>query len=225
MPSHLDAFCAARTPGQGQRVYPFLTYARWTTPVSAKLRRPRDRRRATLELAPSFEAQERAVAALLAAPHDEAVVVGLFVAVYAQRIVDCCKLHLSDFRLRDDRLQARFAEAWMPLDRAVAQRVLAIAPDAAHGVRREDRPLFTLDPRGYSKRIRRLCDLPIKPLRLGALAAVIRRGATDRASLRALLGISMATIEDVERLMEWDLQWTVAPEVVADRNRIIRGEA
>ena len=112
----------------------------------------------------------------------------------------------------------------MPLDRAVAKRVLSIAPDVAYGVRREDRALFTLDPRGYSKRIRRICGLPIKPLRLGAVAAVIRRGATDRASLRALLGVSTRTIEDVERLMEWDLQWTVDPEVVAHRNRIIRGE-
>ena len=225
MQRHLDAFCAARTREQGQRVYPFLEHARCVAPVSAKLRRPRFIRRPKLEIAPSFEAQERAVAALLAAPNDAPVVVGLFVAVYAQRLTDCCKLHLSNFRVRDDRLQARFASAWMPLDRAVAKRVLSIAPDAAHGVRREDRALFPLDPRGYSKRIRRICGIPINALRLGALAAVIRRGATDRASLRVLFGVSMATIEDVERLLEWDLQWTVDPEVVADRNRVLRGEA
>ena len=92
-------------------------------------------------------------------------------------------------------------------------------------VRREDRALFTLDPRSYSRRIRAVCDLPIKTLRFGALAAIIRRGVTDRASLRALLGVSLSTIEDVEGLMEWDLHWTVDPEVVANRNRIIRGEA
>ena len=123
------------------------------------------------------------------------------------------------------RVQARFADAWMPLDRAVAARVLRIVPDVADGIRREDRALFTLDPRSYSRRIRAICDLPIKTLRLGALAAIIRRGVTDRASLRALLGVSLSTIEDVEGLMEWDLHWTVDPEVVANRNRIIRGEA
>ena len=225
MPRHLDAYCAARSSAQGRRVYPFLAYAQGVTALTAKLRSPRHRGRSTLEFAPSFEAQERAVAALLAAPDDEAVVVGLFVAVYAQRITDCCRLHLSNFRLRGDRLQARFAEAWIPLDRAVAKRVLSIAPDVAQGVRSEDRTLFPLDPRGYSKRIRRICGLPIKPLRLGALAAVIRRGATDRASLHLLFGVSTGTIENVERLMEWDLQWTVDPEIVAHRNRIIRGEA
>ena len=77
----------------------------------------------------------------------------------------------------------------------------------------------------YSERIRRICGLPIKPLRLGALAAVSRRCATDRASLHLLFGVSIGTIEDVERLMEWDLHRTVDPEVVAHGNRIIRGEA
>ena len=222
---HLDAFCAARTREQGQRVYPFLMHARSVAPVSAKLRRPRFIRRPKLEIAPSFEAQRRAVANLIAAPLDEAVLVGLLVAVYAQRITDCRKLHLSNFRVRNNRVQALFADAWMPLDRAVSARVLRIAPDVADGIRTEDRALFTQDPRSYSKRIRAICDLPIKPLRLGALAAIIRRGVTERAALHALLGVSMITIEDVEQLMEWDLQWTVDREVVTHRNRIIRGEA
>ena len=225
MQRHLDAFCAARTREQGQRVYPFVSYARRAAPVSAKLRSPRSKRRTTLELAPPFEAQAQAVEKLIAEPVDEAVLVGLFVAVYAQRITDCRKLHLGHFRVRDDRVQARFAEEWMPLDRAVASRVLKIVPDVVDGIRREDRALFTLDPRSYSRRIRSICDLPIKKLRLGALAAIIRRGVTDRASLRALLGVSMGMIEDAERLMEWDLQWTVDPEIVENRNRIIRGEA
>ena len=226
MQRHLDAFCAARTREQGGRVYPFLLHARRVAPVSAKLRRPRSRRRPTLELAPSFEAHERAVANLIAQPLDEAVLVGLFVAVYAQRISDCRQLHLMHFRVRDDRVQARFAEEWMPLDRAVASRVLRIAPDVADGIRREDRTLFPRDPRFYSRRIRAVVGgLSIKKLRLGALVAIIRRGVTDRASLRALLGVSLSTIEGAEQLMQWDLHWTVDPEVVANRNRIIRGEA
>ena len=225
MQRHLDAYCAARTRAQGRRVYPFLVHARRVAPVSAKLRSPRGRRRPTLELASSFEAHERAVADLIAAPVDEAVLVGLFVAVYAQRISDCGKLHLSDFRVRDERVQARFAEAWMPLDRVVSARVLSIVPDVAGGVRRDDPALFTLNPHTYSRRIRAICALPIKTLRLGALAAIIRRGVTDRASLRALLGMSLGTIEAVERLMEWDLHYTVDPEIVAHRNRVIRGEA
>ena len=225
MQRHLDAFCVARTREQGQKAYPFLNYARWVAPVSAKLRSPRNKRRPALELAPPYEAQSQAVAKLIAEPVDEAVLVGLFVAVYAQRISDCRKLYLSNFRVRGDRVQARFAEEWMPLDRAVAQRVLTIVPNVADDIRREDRALFTHDPRRYSRRIRAICDLPIKPLRLGALAAIVRRRVTDRASLRALLGVSMGTIENVERTMEWDLHWTVDPEVVANRNRILRGEA
>ena len=146
MQRHLDAFCAARTREQGQRVYPFLIHARWVAPVSAKLRRPRFVRRPKLEIAPSFEAQERAVANLIAAPLDQAVLVGLLVAVYAQRITDCRKLHLSNFRVRDNRVQARFADVWMPLDRAVSARVLRIAPDVGDGIRTENRALFTRDP-------------------------------------------------------------------------------
>ena len=225
MQRHLDAFCATRTREQGQRVYPFLGYACRVAPVSAKLRCPRSKRRPTLDLAPTFEAQAQAVANLIAEPLDAAVLVGLFVAVYAQPISNCRKLHLSNFRVRDDRVQVRFAEEWMPLDRTVAARVLSLAPDVADGIRREDRALFTLDPRWYSRRIRAICDLPIKKLRLGALAAIIRRRVTDRASLRALLGVSIGTIENVECTMEWDLHWTVDPDVVANRNRIIRGEA
>ena len=146
-------------------------------------------------------------------------------AVYALRISDCGKLHLSHFRVRDDRVQARFAEEWMPLDRAVAERVLKIVPDVAVGIRREDRALFRLSSRMYSRRIRAVYDLPIKKLRLGALVSIIRRGVTDRVSLRALLGVSTRTIAATERILEWDLQWTVDPEIVENRNRIIRGEA
>ena len=225
MQRHLDAYCAARTREQGQRVYPFLMHARTVAPVSAKLRRPRFIRRPKLEIAPSFEAQERAVKNLIAAPLDEAVLVGLLVAVYAQRITDCRRLHLSNFRVRDNRVQALFANVWMPLDRTVSARVLRISPDVADDIRTEDRALFTQDPRSYSKRIRAICDLPIKPLRLGALAAIVRRGVTERAALHALLGVSMITIEDVEQLMKSDLHSTVDPEIVAHRNRIIRGEA
>ena len=225
MQRHIDAFCAARTRNQGRRVYPFLRYARWVAPVSTKLHNPQAKRRPTLEFAPSFAAQSKAVAKLIVEPVDEAVLVGLFVAVYAQRISDCIKLHLSNFRVRDDRVQAFFAEEWMPLDRAVAARVLSIAPDVAEDIRSQDRALFTQDVRKYSRHIRAICDIPIKQLRIGALAAIIRRGVTDRAALRALLGVSLPNIENVERTMEWDLQWTVDPEVVANRNRIIRGEA
>ena len=222
---HLDAFCAARTREQGHRAFPFLTHARRVAPMSAKLHRPRIKRRPTVDFLPPFEAQAKAVAKLIAEPIDEAVLVGLFVAVYAQRISDCQKLHVSHFRVRNDRVQARFADEWMPLDRAVSARVLRLVPDTAHGVRKEDPALFTQQPYTYSTRIRAICDLPIKKLRLGALASVIRRGVTNRAALRALLGVSIGTIENVERTMEWDLHWTVDPEIVEHRNRIIRGEA
>ena len=113
----------------------------------------------------------------------------------------------------------------MPLDRLVSARVLKLVPDAAHGIRTEDRALFTYHPQTYRRRIRAICDIPIKQLRLGALAAVIRRGVTSRPALRALLGVSIGTIENLERTMEWDLHWTVDPEIVESRNRIIRGEA
>ena len=225
MQRHLDAFYAARTREQGQRVFPFVSHARQVAPLSANLHRPQFKRRATLELVPPFETQAQAVAKLIAEPVDEAVLVGLFVAVYAQRISDCRKLHVSHFRVRSDRVQARFSEHWMPLDRAVSARVLRLFPDTAHGIRKDDRALFIHHPQTYGRRIRAICDLPIKKLRLGALAAVIRRGVADRAALRALLGVSIGTIENVERTMEWDLHWTVDPEVVKARNRILRGEA
>ncbi len=60
---------------------------------------------------------------LIAAPLDEAVLVGLLVAMYAQRIGDCQKLCLSNFWGRDDRVQALFADVWMPLDRVVSRCV------------------------------------------------------------------------------------------------------
>ena len=98
MQHHLDAYCAARTRQQGQRVSPFVTHTRRVAPVSAKLQSPRNRHRPKLDFVPSFDAQAQAVAKLIAAPVDEAVLVGLFVAVYAQRISDCRELHVSHFR-------------------------------------------------------------------------------------------------------------------------------
>jgi hypothetical protein len=47
---------------------------------------------------------------------------------------------------------------------------------------------------------------------------------TDRGAIVYYLGVSMPTIEDVERTTYWDLQSTVPPEVVEARNEVIRGE-
>ena len=225
MQRHFDAYCAARNREQGRKAATFLHFVHRTVPGVAKLQRPRYKRRPALEMTPAYEAQAEAVARLIAEPVDEEVVVGLFVTVYAQRISDCQKLHLSNFRLRDNRIQVRFAKAWMPLDRAVSERVLNIAPNVTANIHKDDMALFTQDPRIYGTRIRAICNLPVKQLRLGALAAIIRRGVTDRATLSALLGVSMSTIEYVERTMEWDLQSTVDPKIVRSRNRVIRGEA
>lgn len=225
MQRHLDAYCAARTRDQGGRVFPFLAYVRWTVPNAARLRRPKLKRRPALELVPSFAEQEDAVRMLLRQKVSDVVLVGLLVAVYAQPISSCVQLRLSNFRVRQGRVQACFAEEWLPLDRPIAARVVQLYPAVKGDIRAEDSLLFIRDPSHYGRKIRELCGINIKPLRLGALASIIRRGVTGRAALRSLLGVSIPTVEHIEKTMEWDLQWTVDPETVEHRNRIIRGDA
>jgi hypothetical protein len=64
----------------------------------------------------------------------------------------------------------------------------------------------------------------MRPLRLAAVANLIRSGITDRGSLNRILGMSLPTLAYVEKSFEWDLHSTVDPEVAKRRNEVIRGE-
>ena len=87
-----------------------------------------------------------------------------------------------------------------------------------------DPPLFSQTTDRLQKKVRKLVGEPIKPLRLTAIANLIRAGVTDRVTLNRALGVSMPTIAYVEKSFHWDLQSTVPDEVVRARNEVIRGE-
>ena len=145
--------------------------------------------------------------------------------LYAQPLTRSAELRTSDFRRRDGRLEAMFGRMWMPLDSVTAQRLRELHPSIGEPVSAQNRPLFLRKACAYRVHLERVVRADLKKVRLGALAAALRGGAANRSLIAELLGIAIGTIEYVEQTFPWDLQQTVAPEIVESRNRILHDRA
>jgi hypothetical protein len=152
----------------------------------------------------------------------------LFLAIFGQTIVRSSQLKLDDFKRREDgRLLVKFAEEWMPIDPLTEKFLCKFVPNIGENSLSESGdapPLFSYTKDQLGHVVNKLTAIPLKPLRMTAIANIIRSGITDRGAINRLLGVSLQQIAYVEKAFEWDLQSTVPPEIVAARNEVIRGE-
>lgn len=223
--SLFDRYVTATSPKQGTRVFPFLRFVRQRYRLAGRLVRPRIKKTPALKRVMPVSEMPRVIRQISSIPDDELRLIGLLLAVYAQPISHSATLTASRFRQRNERMEALFARDWMPLDRVTGKLVLDLQPGLAKPVVASDFRVFRWKPQTYHSLFHQAAAIDAKAVRLGAIAAILRSGTTDRASICGLLGVSMVTVEYVERVFEWDLQQTVDPEIVAMRNRVIRGEA
>ena len=135
------------------------------------------------------------------------------------------ELKENNFKRANSKLFVKFSEEWTPVD-ALSERFLcSYCPDMKKSdFNGSEKAIFTHGMGKLNYDIKKLVKMPLKPLRLGAIANLIRSGITDRISISRILGVSMPTVAMVEKTFQWDLQSTVSPEIIASRNEVIRGE-
>jgi hypothetical protein len=118
-----------------------------------------------------------------------------------------------------------FAEQWIKLDDLTEKCLDKYRPEIGDpSFEGTDEPLFIFSESQLSYRVKKLVGVPLKPLRLGAVANVIRSGVADRISIKRILGVSLQTIAYLEATFHWDLHSTLPKEVVDARNEVFRGE-
>ena len=127
--------------------------------------------------------------------------------------------------LPDEQIEVLFAEQWTPLDALTLRHLRRLHP--AIGTTLPDQadvPVFTHSIWKLNAAVRKVVGLPVKKLRMTAIANIIRSGVTDRGAISRITGAMLNTVAYIERAFAWDLQMTVDPEIVKSRNEVIRGE-
>jgi hypothetical protein len=222
---HLDDYIVTVNRHSAQRAWTFLNFLHDRVQMLAKIPRPRNAPRHSAAMVASLTDAKKAITRLAKHPDLQVAIAGLFLAMYAQTIAHSCTLKLNQFRRQDGSLQAKFHGDWMPLDPLTDQLICQYRSEYAEsGHTGPDEPLFSYSYATLNQKIAEISGTPLKPLRLAAISNLLRSGMTDRGAIVYYLGVSMPTIEDVERTTYWDLQSTVPPEVVEARNEVIRGE-
>lgn len=220
----VDGYIASSSNHTGGRIYPFIQFVKARYRAVSRVRRPKIRRAATLDVATDYRDMPAIVRKISKLEDPELVLAGLFLALYAQQISRSSSLLASDFMYRDGRFQVKFSEEWLPLDSLTAARLVEVCPEVKLPMTAGQKRIFLRSQRQLRRDFRDALGLDVKAVRLGALAALIRKGIRDRTTLVRLLGPSFNTVSFVEGMMEADFQQTVDPEIVEKRNRMFRGE-
>ncbi len=222
---HLDEYIAVTNRAAAARVYTFLQFIRQNFRLTQRFIRPKLRPKPPVDAVMPIEEIPPVLRRLLDSSDQQAIVGGLFLALFAQTPTRSAELTYGNFRKRNGKIEALFAEQWTPLDPLTTKHLQKLIPDigATENDRRTTR-IFQSNAASLGYKVVRTAGVPLRPLRLGAVANLIRSGITDRGALHRILGVSMPTLAYVEKIFEWDLHMTVDPAMVESRNEVIRGE-
>ncbi len=222
---HLDDYIVAVNRRAAQHAWTFVNFLHGRVPLLANIPRPRNTPRLSGTMVATLSDAKEAIARLARHADLQVAIAGLFLAMYAQTIAHSCTLKLNQFRRQDGSMQAKFHGDWIPLDALTDRLICQYQPEyAERGNIERDELFFSRSSATLRQEVAATSGIALKPLRLAAISNLLRSGMTDRGAIVYYLGISMPTIEDVERTISWDLQSTVAPEIVEMRNEVIRGE-
>ncbi len=221
----LNEYMSVSNKGAGQRAWTFLHFVYGRFPMTQKIIRPKNRGKSAATVVASRDAARTAVSRIIKEADLQVVLAGLFLALFAQTVSRSALLRLNEFRRVDDVLQVRFTSDWMPLDVLTEKVLCKYRPDFKQdNFLGSDELLFSLSKSQLIDAVSKLSGVPLKPLRLAAIANLLHSGMTDRGAISHFLGISMPMVAKVEETLYWDLQSTVSPETVEARNEVIRGE-
>jgi hypothetical protein len=221
---HFDAYITERSPMQGSRVYPFVRFILSRFKLTCGIKSPRIRRRVAISFVIDPDDMPPIVRRVASIQATDTRLVGILLSVYGQPISRSVELRMSHFRWRKERIEALFAESWMPLDSWTGDQLLQWCPALTTPVSAVDDRLFFRPASAYRTEIAHVTQCNAKAVRCGAVARILRSGLAQRRMMKALFGVSMNTVQHIEGTFEADFQQTVDSEVVGQRNRVIRGE-
>lgn len=222
---HLDEYIAVTNQAAAARVYTFLQFIRQNFRLTQRFIRPKHRLKPPVDAVLPIKDILLVLQRILDAKDQQVIVGGLFLALFAQTPTHSAELTYGNFRKRNGKIEALFAEQWTPLDPLTTKHLQKLAPgigsteDGSSNTR-----IFRYNGVLLRHKVALAAGAHLRPLRLGAVANLIHSGITDRGALHRILGVSMPTLAYVEKIFEWDLHITVDPEMVKRRNEVIRGE-
>jgi len=222
---HLDRYVIETSRGAGQHAYPFLMFVSHHFRMMQRFTRPRNKRKPPAEAVYDPDRVQDVLVRIVQHKDLQIVVIALFLALYAQTIVKSSELKLNAFRREDGRLMVCFAQQWIQLDDLTEKFLCKFRPEMkVEGFVGSDERLFTYTAYVLAYHVEKLVGVRFKPLRLAAVANVIRSGVIDRGSICRILGVSLPTLAYLEATFHPDLQKTIPQEIVEARNEVFRGE-
>lgn len=221
---HLDLYVAQINNKAGERAHTFLTQVKRKYRLTQHLVRPRIRRKPPSDAMVSAADAMQILRRVVEHKDNQVVLAALMLMLWGQTIARCHELTFANFRLREDQLEALFADQWTQLDTLTSKFLQRVHPTVGATSTNQDAPIFSYTIWMLNAKVRKLVVVPVKKLRLTAVANMIRSGITDRGAISRITGMSLGTVAYIEQAFPWDLQMTVDPEIVKSRNEVIRGE-
>lgn len=128
------------------------------------------------------------------------------------------------------RLVIRPAKVWVVVPKSIAKILAKVADEVAPGWGAASANEFEFI-RLFDGKLPKLDDFrsdvlggDARRLRASAVYTAMLRGNLDRVTLNQTMGVSIATITSIERHLSSDLHRKVAPDLVAARNKVLRGD-
>lgn len=129
------------------------------------------------------------------------------------------------------RLVMRAADVWVVVPKSAAKVFSKLADEAAPGWRNASGNELEFI-RLFERQIANLDDFraevlggQARKLRASCVYAAMLRGNLDRVTINQTMGVSIATITSIERHLSSDVHRKLPPELVEERNKVLKGEA
>jgi hypothetical protein len=129
------------------------------------------------------------------------------------------------------RLVMRAADVWVVVPKSAAKVFSKLADEAAPGWRNASGNELEFI-RLFERQIANLDDFraevlggQARKLRASCVYAAMLKGNLDRVTINQTMGVSIATITSIERHLSSDVHRKLSPELVEERNKVLKGEA
>jgi hypothetical protein len=128
------------------------------------------------------------------------------------------------------RLVIRPSKVWVVVPKSVAKTLMKVADEIAPGWNSATDNEFAFIQL-FDQKLPNINDFrsevlggDARRLRASAVYTAMLRGNLDRVTLNQTMGVSIATITSIERHLSADMHRKVDPAVVAERNKVLRGD-